>query len=446
MWYAVLRWLRAMIPGPIFALYHRALSFLAAVWYGFPSEKLVVIGVTGTSGKTTTCYLLAKALEAEGAKVGVTTTAFFKIADKEWPNATKMTMLGRFQTQKMLRDMAEADCMYAVIETSSQGIAQSRHRHIAYDLCVFTNLTPEHLEAHGGFENYKKAKISFFKDAARLPPKTIGENHIPRIAILNADSEHAKDFAIHGFNPIVWFGVDAHPDTPELLRATDIHATETGSTFRVGQTDFRIQIPGRVMVQNALAAIAAAESLGIRPSAIAESLGKAPGLPGRYERINAGQSFTVIVDYAFEPNAMEKLYETVKAIPHERIIHLLGGTGGGRDKARRPVLGKIAGEHANLVIVTNEDPYDEDPQSIIDHVADGAKAAGKKDGETLFRILDRAEAIQKAMLLAEPNDLVLLTGKGSEPVMAVAGGKRIPWSDAEEVKKAIHALTHEPSI
>lgn len=442
MGYAILRWLRTMLPGPLFALYHRVLSFLAAVWYGFPSEKLVVIGVTGTSGKTTTCYLLAKALEAEGAKVGVTTTAFFKIAEKEWPNATKMTMLGRFQTQKMLRDMVDAGCAYAVVETSSQGIAQSRHRHVAYDLCVFTNLTPEHIEAHGGFENYKNAKISFFRDVALLPPKTIGDRRIPRVAVLNADSEHANDFAVHGFNPIVWYGVDAHPSIPELLRATEIQLSEHGSTFQVGQTRFQIQIPGRVMTQNALAAIATAESLGIRPGAIAAALAAAPGLPGRYERINEGQPFTVIVDYAFEPNAMEKLYETIQSIPHNRVIHLLGSTGGGRDVARRPILGKIAGTHADTVIVTNEDPYDDDPQQIIDQVADGAKAAGKKDDETLFRILDRAEAIQKAIFLAEPNDLVLLTGKGSEPVMAVAGGIRIPWSDAAQAKKAIHALTH----
>ncbi|MEN9557988.1 MAG: hypothetical protein RL141_357 [Candidatus Parcubacteria bacterium] len=435
--YALLAWLRKVIPAPVFGMYHRALSWLAAVWYGFPSKRLIVIGVTGTSGKTTTCYLLAKALEAEGATVGCTTTAFFKIGSKEWPNATKMTMLGRFQTQNLLRQMVDAGCTYAVVETSSQGIAQGRHRHVAYDVCVFTNLTPEHLEAHGGFEPYKQAKISLFRYAATLPPKMLHGHRVPRIAVLNADSPHAPDFAVQGFNPVVWFGMEGQATHPGMIRATDVQSTQTGSLFHVGDTSFHLQMPGTVMVQNALAAIATAESLGIPPDAIAEALANAPGLPGRYERIDAGQPFIVMVDYAFEPNAITKLYESVSAIPHKRIIHLLGSTGGGRDIARRAVIGKIAGERADIVIVTNEDPYDDNPQTIIDDVAGGAVAAGKKDGENLFSILDRREAIQRAITMAQPGDLVLITGKGSEPVMAVAGGVLLPWSDAEEVRKAL---------
>lgn len=432
--HAFLQLLRRVIPSPIFRAYHRTLSFFAAAWYAYPSEKLVVIGITGTSGKTTTCYLLAKLLEAEGAKVGCTTTAFFKVAEKEWANDTKMTMLGRFQLQKMLRTMVDAGCTYAIIETSSQGVVQSRHRHVAYDVCVFTNLTPEHIEAHGGFENYKQAKVSFFRDVAALPPKTLNDRTVPRIAVLNAANEHAESFAVQGFNPIIRVGA-GHD-----LHAEAVQSTSTGSTFRIGETAFQLNMLGGVMVENALMAIATAEALGVRPQALASALKNIHGLPGHYERISAGQPFTVLVDFAFEPNALTKLYDAVEALPHKRIIHLLGSAGGGRDVQRRAVLGDIAGTNADIVIVTNEDPYDDDPQQIINDVAEGARHAGKRDNETLFCISDRRDAIQKAISLAQPNDIVLLTGKGSEPVMAVSHGRRIPWSDADEAKKAISAI------
>ncbi|OGL73309.1 hypothetical protein A3E39_01085 [Candidatus Uhrbacteria bacterium RIFCSPHIGHO2_12_FULL_60_25] len=441
--YVLLNFLRKVIPRPVFDLYHRALSWLAAMWYGHPSRRLIVIGVTGTSGKTTTAYLVAKALEASGAKTGCTTTAFFKVADRTWSNATKMTMVGRFQLQHLLREMADAGCRYAVVETTSQGIMQHRHEHIAYDACVFTNLWPEHIEAHGGFENYKRAKIRLFEYAAFLPPKVLDGQTVPRVEVLNASSKYANDFVIRKFNKVAWYGIGNRERGTgnRTLVASDIMLSSDHVTFKVDGVSVALRMPGMPNVENALAALATAEALGVSLRDAARALGDVSSLPGRYERIDEGQPWTVIVDFAFEPVAVTKLYEVVAADRHGRIIHVLGSTGGGRDVSRRPVLGRIAGEKASVVIVTNEDPYDDDPWEIINHVADGAVQAGKQDGHDLYRILDRRDAIRLAMKMAKTGDVVLITGKGSEPVMAVAGGRKIPWSDAEEARKAILEVT-----
>jgi UDP-N-acetylmuramoyl-L-alanyl-D-glutamate--2,6-diaminopimelate ligase len=431
---ACIRILRKMLPKGFFGLYHRALAWLAAFAYRHPSRDLIVIGVTGTNGKTSTCYFIAKAFEAQGAKTGMTSTALFKVADNEWMNDTKMTMLGRFRLQKLLREMVDAGCAYAVIETSSQGILQHRHKEIAYDACVFTNLTPEHVEAHGGFENYKKAKIELFRHTASLPPKSIDGKAVPRVNVVNADDEHAKDFMIKGFDRTVTYGFGESAE----VRAIHVEATKDAVAFTLGETRFTIHTPGRVMAANALAAVATAEAFGVSRGAIAERLDAVKGMPGRYEFIDEGQPWSVIVDYAYEPKALEALFDFTDTIKENgRIIHVTGSCGGGRDVARREVIGRLSATRAQVTIATNEDPYDDDPRAIIDDVADGAAKAGGKEGETLYRINERGDAIRKAMELAQKGDVVLITGKGSEPVMAVAGGKKIPWDDREEARKAI---------
>jgi len=436
--HSILQFLRRILPKPVLTAYHRLLSLAAGVLYGHPSGELIVIGVTGTSGKTTTSYFMAHALEADGAKSGSTSTALFKVADREWVNDTKMTMLGRFQLQKLLRKMVDAGCTYAVIETSSQGIIQHRHKEIAYDACVFTKLTPEHIEAHGGFENYKQAKIELFRHTASLPRKQIKGKQVPRFAILNRDDEHAKDFAMPGFDRIVWFGEQENAD----VRASNIRTDANGTRFAIQGTEVFMATPGRVMAMNALAAIATAEAFGIAREKIAKRLAELPPMPGRFERIDEGQAFTVIVDYGFEPAALGHLFDfadTLKGTGH--IIHVTGSTGGGRDVARRGIVGRLSAKRSDVTIVTNEDPYDEDPRRIIDDVANGALAGGKIEDATLFRINDRKTAIQRAIEIAKPGDVVLITGKGSEPVMAVAHGRKIPWDDRIEVRAAIRGKT-----
>ncbi|MFA6099467.1 MAG: UDP-N-acetylmuramoyl-L-alanyl-D-glutamate--2,6-diaminopimelate ligase [Patescibacteria group bacterium] len=457
-----------LAPNAWLDVYHKILAKMSSFWYGHPSRELVVIGVTGTNGKTTTAYLLAKALGADGSKTGCTSTALFKIADKEWLNATKMTMLGRFALQKFLRQIVDAGCKYVVIETSSQGIIQHRHEQVAYDIGVFTNLTPEHIEAHGGFENYKQAKIKLFEHIAGLPPKKINGQVVPRAFVLNVDDQYAKDFALKG-SQAIWYGLGQGAD----LKAENIHESADGVSFvipassvilnvgeesaeptniskesdgslssalglhRDDKVEVNLKLLSRVNVYNALATLAVCRVLGVDLKAAAQKLGEIKNMPGRFERIEQGQPWMVMVDYAPEPESLKRLYEEVKLLNAKRIIHVLGSCGGGRDVARRPVLGKLAAQNAAYVIVTNEDPYDDDPMEIIHQVAEGARQGGKKEGEDLFLILERGQAIQKAMDLAEPGDLVLLTGKGSEQRMCVAGGKKIPWDDREAAKDAI---------
>ncbi|MFZ6015926.1 MAG: Mur ligase family protein [Patescibacteria group bacterium] len=425
--------LKKFIPQSWLDVYHYILSYTAAMYYGNPSRELIVIGVTGTNGKTTTTYMIAKALESDTVKTGCTSTAIFKVGDKEWLNDKKMTMLGRFQSQKLLRDMVAAGCKYAVIETSSQGILQHRHKNIVYDICVFTNLTPEHIEAHGGFNNYKQAKIELFRHTASLPSKTIDGQVAPRAAILNSDDEHAADFAISDFPKIIWYGTGERAQ----IRATDIAETAQGLTFKVAEQNYKLNLLGRVNVCNALAAAAAASGCGITVAEALNRLSNLKSIPGRFELIDAGQNFTVLVDYAPEPESVQRLYEAIRPLNSKRIIHVLGSCGGGRDVARRPVLGRLAAQNAAIVIITNEDPYDDDPKLIIDQVAEGAVSAGKIDGQNLFRIMDRREAVSKAISLAQAGDLVLLTGKGSEQAICVAGGHKIPWDEREEARKAI---------
>ncbi|MFZ2803596.1 MAG: UDP-N-acetylmuramoyl-L-alanyl-D-glutamate--2,6-diaminopimelate ligase [Patescibacteria group bacterium] len=425
--------LRQAVPASWLGAYHLVLSYLAAAWYGFPSEKLVIVGVTGTNGKTTTAYFTAKALEAAGDQTGCTTTALFKVGTKEWLNDTKMTMLGRFQLQKLLRDMVKAGCRYAVIETSSQGIAQHRHRAINYDVAIFTNLTPEHVEAHGSFEKYKDAKVELFRHMAKSKRKIFGGKTVPKIAVVNLASEHAKDFAVAGLDKVVWYGIGAGD-----MSAKDLEDKGWSTSFTVDGHRTTVNMPGEVNVENALAAIATATSLGLSLEAVLQKIDSVSGVPGRFERINEGQPYTVIVDYAVEPAAMEKLYAAIDKLPHARVIHVLGSCGGGRDVARRPILGKMAAEHADEVIVTNEDPYDDDPQQIVDHVAQGAKDAGISP-DALKEVLDRKEAIFAAMKDAKPGDLVLLTGKGCEQAIVGPSRSKTPWDEREVAREAIKA-------
>lgn len=426
--------LKALVPEPFVGAYHYALARLSSAWYGHPSRELIVIGVTGTNGKTTTSYYAARALEASGLAAGCTTTAVLKIGPQEWINPTKMTMPGRFWIQRMLRRMVDAGCRYAVVETSSQGLIQHRHIGIEYDVAVFTNLTPEHIEAHGGFDNYKKAKRVLFEHLSRTRDKTIAGKRIPKTAIVNADSTYADYYAsTPGLKRVLRFAIDADAD----VRGTDVELGDRGSSFSVDGVRVCLNQPGRYNVSNALAALAICRSLDVDVAKAAGNLANIERVPGRFDRVEAGQPWTVIVDYAPEPESFRQLYEALSTVPRKKTIHVLGSCGGGRDVSRRPVLGKLAAERADIVIVTNEDPYDDDPMQIIEQVAAGAEDAGRVRGKDLFIVEDRALALRKAMELAAPGDLVVITGKGCEPWICVAGGKKLPWDEIQAAKDAI---------
>ena len=478
---AVKEIIKKILPKSWLLTYHYWLAQIAAMVYWYPSKKMIVIGVTGTNGKSTTVNLIAKILEetdpagglssGAGNKVGIVSTVNFKVGDKEWLNPLKMTMPGRFYLQRLLRQMVRAGCGYVVLETSSEGLLQYRHLGIDYDAAVFTNLAPEHLDAHGGFDNYKKTKLKLPAQVANRPTKKINGRPVKRVLVANLDDRHAADFldfevderygytaqsnvaaSVSSLRVRPWRtkqsdgtatlrdDVGARSDRVEAVELNNFKISEDGISFAVQKTQFNLKLLGTFDLYNAGAAITTAQALGIELETARTALEKVDNVPGRLERIDRGQPFVVVVDYSPEPASLSEVYKTLKHWNHNKIIHLLGSTGGGRDTGRRPILGYIAGTHADYVVVTNEDPYDDDPQEIIDDVAVGAVQAGLTEGEEVFKFLDRREGIKKALSLAQGSDLVLITGKGSEQAMVVKGNKKIPWDDREVVREELEKL------
>jgi len=396
--------IKKFIPPFLLGWYHLCLAFLGALIYRFPSRKLKIIGVTGTNGKTTVVNLTTKILEEAGHKVASLSSIKFKIIDKETPNALKMTMPGRFKIQKFLRQAVKAGCQYVVLEVTSEGIKQHRHRFINFAIAVFTNLSPEHIEAHQGFENYKRAKGKLFQ-ATR------------EVHVINLDDENAKYFLQFPVKKKYTYG----------LNQGDINNQDL---------QLKLRLIGDFNIHNALAAICVGLSQNIDLATCKKAVEKVEGIPGRMEEV-ISQPFKVFVDYAFTPNALEKVYQTLTNqlinSSTNKLICVLGACGGGRDKWKRPVLGKLAAQYCDEVIVTNEDPYDEDPIEIIEQVAKGTMGKARK-------ILDRRETIRESLKISQPGDVVVITGKGCEPWLCVAGGKKIPWDDRQVVKKEYEKL------
>lgn len=406
---------KKFIPKTLLLTYHKSLAVMANVVYGFPSRQLIVVGVTGTKGKSSTAVMIVRILEEAGYKVGSTNTIFFEIADKEWPNTTKQGMPGRFKLQKLLRQMTKAGCTHAVIEVTSEGIAQSRQWGIAFDVAVFTNLSPEHIESHGSYEKYRLAKAAIFKSLHQSYRKVFNGQAVKKIIIVNGAEPEADYF--------FQFPADAK-----------YKVTDQGEVIN-------LQLPGEFMRTNALLALAAGRALGIKTEVCIRALEKIPEIPGRAQVINPTPGFKVIIDYAHEPRSFTAILKTGRELAGEKkLIALFGTTGGGRDAGKRPTLAKIAASTADYMIITNEDPYNDDPQQLIDQVAAGVTAAGRwREGENWWRIIDRREAITKALSLAQAGDVVLVLGKGSERVMATKGGL-IPWSDETVVREYLSTV------
>lgn len=432
--------IKKIIPKSAMSAYHYCLAKIAALYYGYPSQNLIVIGVTGTNGKTTTVQLIAQALQACGKKVGYISTAELYIGERYWLNDLKMTMPGRFKLQKFLKDMVRAGCEYAVIETSSQGIEQSRHIGINYDVAVFTNLTPEHIEAHGGFDNYKAAKGKFFEHCAKSKRKIIHGVRQDKILVVNLDDAYASYFLQFGADKKIGFAIGGKYDIHGVkeIRADAVATTSRGSTFEIHGQKIQLKMIGLHNVYNGLSALAVGQALGFDMARMSKGLLDAV-VPGRMEFIDEGQNFYIVVDYAPEPEGLRNLYGAIKLFDKKNIIHVLGSCGGGRDSARRPIMGEIAGKNAQYVIVTNEDPYDDDPEEIIRQVFEGAIQTGKIENKNAFRISGRREAIRKALQLAQENDLVLVTGKGCEQAIVVANNKKIPWDDRAVMREELHS-------
>lgn len=398
---------------PLLPFYHRAVGYLVALSYGFPARSMTVIGVTGTKGKSSVSDMLFTVLRHAGYSAAVAGTIRFAINDDSKPNRFKMTMQGRGFLQSFLAQAKKAGVKYAVIEITSEGVREHRHKHLFMNGLIFTNLQKEHIESHGSFENYAAAKFEIGKELVRSPKR-------PRAMFANKDNEHSA--------PYMELPVEVQ-DPFSYEEASDIELGPGTAAFTYEGIRFSLQLPGSFSIMNSLAVIKAAQFLGVPLQTIADGLASLKRIPGRTERIECGQPFTAIVDYAHTPDSLEALYS---AYPVRKIC-VLGNTGGGRDTWKRPEMGRIADSMCAEVILTDEDPYDEDPKTIVD-----AMKAGMEREPRI--IMDRREAISTALSLAQPGDAVLITGKGTDPYIMQANGKKLPWSDAQVVAEELKKL------
>ncbi len=432
---AILNAIKKYIPRSILSLRHFLYAWWGAIKYRHPSNELLVIGVTGTSGKSSVCYFLRHVLEQCGYTVGSLSTLEFYIAGEQKLNDRKMTMLGKMEIQRYLRTMVQKGCNVAIIETTSEGYLQHRHRFIAYDMMVLTNLYPEHLRAHGGFENYKKAKRGIFEYVAlnRRPRKPV---NIPITSIINADSEHASLFTDLPFDRTMTYAMNVDAN----ITSSDEKGTQQGISFSVHNHAFTPAIHGIHSVSNLLSVISVCRALDITWAKIEHAINGLTSAPGRIEQIEESHQhgFRVIVDYAFEPVALQKLYEVVSTLAPKRIIHVTGNTGGGRDKPQKKAA--VIAESADVVVVTNEDPYDDDPQNIIDEMSSFVLQSDHISSDDVHRILDRREGISLGISLAQKGDVVLITGKGSEQKMCLSNGRMVDWDDRDVVRDILNTL------
>jgi len=455
--------IKKIVPKPLFSLYHLTLAWLGNVLYSSPSKNLFLIGVTGTKGKTTTAYFIYQLLDKLGRKAALTSTTFFALGDKIETNRTKMGMPGRFFLPKWLNQASKQGINYAVLETTSEGIAQHRQRFLEYNIAVFTSLSPEHIERHGSFSAYRAAKEKLFEQCR--------ETHI-----LNLNDEHASHFLKYPAKQ-KW-GVVLDKTIPEefyvetrhlpvrqvgassLLEGTTSEPSKlkikewtisNGKKELSDQSEINLPFPGKFNAMNLLLALAAARAAGMPFKKLAAAIPQLELPPGRMQELtDIKASYRVFLDYAHEPlslkSALEACRHIARYVPTEakpKLICLIGAQGGGRDIWKRKVMGATAAKYCDFVIIGTEDPYQEDPDRINQTVLEGIVSNKNfREGKNCWKFTDRREAIRKALRLAKAGDIVILTGKGGERLMCV-GNKKIPWDEEEEVRKALTNLKFE---
>jgi UDP-N-acetylmuramoyl-L-alanyl-D-glutamate--2,6-diaminopimelate ligase len=421
----------------------RALAVAACWWYGDPSAALGVVGVTGTDGKTSTSRLAAGVLDAAGWRAGIVSTVGGRVGGVDETRPPHATTPQAPELQRALAAMRVAGDRAAVVETTSHGLALGRVDGVRYDVAILTNLTHEHLEFHGSWEAYREAKRSLFArlavDEANPAKPSPGW---PRTGILNADDPSSKLFAETtraARARVLTYGRARGADL-RLVRLRDdgrrLHLTWDGPT---GRHRAALRLAGRFNAHNALAAAALGVAIGLEDEAVIAGLESLVRVPGRMERVELGQPFGVVIDYAHSPSALALVLDELVPVARARGggLIVVFGSGGERDVEKRPLMGRVAAERCRLVIATNEDPRDEDPMAILEQIAAGAEAAGAVRGAGLQLIVDRHEAVAAAIRAARPGDVVLLAGKGHEHNILVADGAELPW---DERAAAIDAL------
>jgi UDP-N-acetylmuramoyl-L-alanyl-D-glutamate--2,6-diaminopimelate ligase len=412
-----------------------ALANLSCAFYAYPARRLCTIGVTGTDGKTTTTNLISWLLETGARRTGLMTTANFKLGGQEWENTTRQSTLEALEIQQLLHRFLEEGATHAVIEATSHGLELQRVSGCDFDVGVVTNITHEHLDFHKTLEAYQRAKARLFEMLDPQRDKGLGSSPV---AILNRDDRSYDILRAYCHVPVLDYGFD---------RAAAVHAVDI--RLRAQSTSFRVILPntecsvetalvGRFNISNCLAAIATAYSQGIAVEDIVRGLATAKGVAGRMERIDEGQSFTVIVDYAHTPDSLAKVLATLRPLTQGRLL-VVFGSAGERDRQKRPVMGNVVAQMADFFVITDEDPREEDREQILSEIATGAKAAGKRQGHDFLCIADRTEAIVAAFVRAQAGDTILLAGKGHEQNIIV-GREKLPWDERQVAREQLRRL------
>lgn len=396
--------------------YHFAQSIIAGAKNRWPGRSLRVIGITGTNGKTTTCFMVWNMLKSAGYKTGLMTTVAWGV-DKLTPELGHMTTVDAFTLNKRIREIKNAGAEFLVLEVTSHALAEFRTLGIPIEIAVFTNLTHEHLDYHGTIANYRAAKGKLFKKA--------------KFSILNAD-DAASEYYEKLSHEYTTYGIKNGEN-----RAKNIKLSVSGVEYLLGDMKITTKIPGEFNVYNSLAAAVVGKKLGLSKNQIAAGIGSLSEVEGRMNIIDEGQPFTVIVDYAHAPDALEKVFDSIKG--HKgRIISVHGGAGR-RDPSTRPIRGAILARYSDVVIITEDDSRDENPEKIAEGFIAGATKGGKTMGRDLFKEMDRKKAIKLALSLAKPDDVVLILGKGHEKTILRADGPH-PFEDIKVVKSLLKEL------
>jgi UDP-N-acetylmuramoyl-L-alanyl-D-glutamate--2,6-diaminopimelate ligase len=411
-----------------------AMAPIAAAFHGDPTRELRLVGVTGTNGKTTTAFLVRHLLERAGLQTGLLGTIWSVIGGRR--REVERTTPEAVDLQRTFREMRDAGDVACVMEVSSHALELHRADAIDFDCGVFTNLTQDHLDFHGTLDEYFGAKRRLFVPHGGSPP------HVP---VVNVDDEWgarlAEELAESSHPELITFAVDREAD----LRAADIRSSASGSRFTCigdhGTIDVVLALPGLFNVYNALGALGAARALGVEPAAAAESLADAPGVPGRFEPVDEGQRFSVLVDYAHTPDSLENVLAAARELLSQtdggRLICVFGA-GGDRDRDKRPLMGEAARRLADHVVVTSDNPRSEDPEAIVAAIVEGAERAASDS--TLDVETDRRAAIEHAVGVAQPGDIVVIAGKGHEQGQEFEGGRKVPFDDREVAREALRAL------
>ncbi len=440
-----LKMIRKYLPRPLLNFYHLLWSLFFALLNGFPSKKIIVIGITGTKGKSTVCYLTYYLLQKLGFKTALSSSDYFFFGENKIENQSRITMPGRGYLHKFLKQAVEEKCEIAVIEATSEGLEQNRHAFIDFDIAVFLGLHPEHLESHGSYEAYRRAKGKLFKALEKSKvQKYLRGLKIKKTIIVNTDDFEADYFLNFKAEQKLGYSLESKIQEIYQLTPEKYKINSKGIEFILENKKFTSPLLGKFNLYNILAVFSIFKALGLPLNNLDVYLKEFTGLPGRMDIVKA-KGFKVVIDYAHTPHSLEEVYQTIlNLFKPKRMLCLIGSAGGGRDKWKRPVFGELAAKYCSYVVISNEDPFDEDPMAIIKAIEMGAKKyLNEFEIEKPVEIIpDRKEAIFKLISLAEKGDVVVLTGKGNEPTIAFAE-KSLPWN---EKKVVLEALEHYSKI